>query len=121
MAPALVEEPRGHDRATAKLLKRAKVPVAPDAEASTTKLGDWYVNVISYGRQRRILCVSERTLLPVLVAGAGLGRVPAGLLSGLDEVLVALGVSRLAKTPCGPLRMDSPDRVTLAAFAASGA
>jgi hypothetical protein len=52
-------------RCTKKLLTRLKVKPDPRPPPSTTKLGDWYADVLNLGRERLVLCVSELTLLPV--------------------------------------------------------
>ena len=52
-------------RATTRLLKRAKIQPDPAPPASTGKLGDWYGNLLIVRPAQLVLCVSERTLLPV--------------------------------------------------------
>jgi hypothetical protein len=81
-------------RCTARLFARMKR--RPDAEpsiASTTKLGDWYANVIHIDRVQLALCVSERTLLPVVLPAAPFATLPGRLPMVLAEVLRELGVS----------------------------
>jgi hypothetical protein len=73
----------------------------------TNRLGDWYVNSFSDGRNQLALCVGERTLLPVFLSPPGFrGRlIPAvrWLLETLniaseiiESELVAMGAWRLA-------------------------
>jgi len=54
-------------RCTRKLRERLKqahiLPISP----STTVLGDWYCNLVYFGRTQVILCASEKTLLPILI------------------------------------------------------
>jgi hypothetical protein len=55
-------------RCTQKLQKRLKVsPHTVSAEASQTRLGDWYANLLFIGRQQVVLFTAENSLLPVLV------------------------------------------------------
>jgi hypothetical protein len=155
-------------RCTARLLKQLAVKPAPSAQTPTTRLGDWYATIL-WGRPRVLLCVSERTLLPVLVRLPSIGellpalrdsvaavltglRVPAGLvddeiaemetavidrtanrrvLGSMIDFGYAADIRRyedisltaislwLTETPCGPLGMDSPERVVGEMFASS--
>jgi hypothetical protein len=79
-------------RCTKKLLVRLpeREPVA-DSNSSTW-LGDWYANPVNIGRQRLILCMSEVTLLPVVVTARDLSSFYSRLVEGLGEVLRSLGV-----------------------------
>jgi hypothetical protein len=84
---------------------------ATDADRSTTRLGDWYVDVL-FWKPQVALFVSETTLLPVLVpfapAATLLDRFPVALLACLqahevprrftDPELAAMQHRRLAKT-----------------------
>ena len=79
-------------RCTAKLLKRLKVRADPPPSPSTTRLGDWYANLLYTKPQQLILCVSETTLLPVLVPASGPVPVETRLRDQLGEVLRAVGV-----------------------------
>lgn len=60
----------------------------------TTRLGDWYANLVHVGRLQFVLCVSERTLLPVLVPAAPISTLAPRIRIALGEVLCGLGVSR---------------------------
>ncbi len=79
-------------RCTAKLLKRLKISADPTPPRSTTKLGDWYANLLYVDRQQLILCVSEVTLLPVLLRARGDRPLAARLPSAVGEMLTALGI-----------------------------
>lgn len=75
-------------RGTKKVLDRIpNVPRSVDADRSTTRLGDWYVNVL-FWKPQVALFVSETTLLPVLVpfapAATLLDRFPTALLANLQ-------------------------------------
>lgn len=80
-------------RCTKKLLTRLGEKPHPTPPASTTTLGDWYADVLNLGRERLVLCVSERTLLPVIVPVAG-GMLDEKLAFGLRNILEALGVPK---------------------------
>ena len=68
--------------------------VVPQAVAEpTTRLGDWYANLVHVGRLQFVLCVSERTLLPVLVPAAPTSTLAPRIRIALGEVLRRLGVS----------------------------
>ena len=54
-------------RCTQRLAKRLRVPLADDALPSTGALGDWYANSLNVGHSRYVLCLSEPTLLPVIL------------------------------------------------------
>ncbi len=54
-------------RCTQKLLVRLKqVGDLPPVE-STTRLGDWYGNILQVGRRQHLLFISERSRLPVVI------------------------------------------------------
>ena len=80
-------------RRTQKMLRR--VPGQPSASAPrpTTLLGDWYANLLFRKPQQLVLCVSERTLLPVIVPAKEFHTLPARLAGAVREVLAALGVA----------------------------
>ena len=54
-------------RGTKRVLDRVGGLSATDADHSTTRLGDWYVNIL-FWKPHVALFVSEATLLPVLDA-----------------------------------------------------
>jgi len=54
-------------RCTQRAQKRFKVAFQEAPPSSSGVLGDWYVNLLNLGRQRLVLTVSERSLLPVLM------------------------------------------------------
>jgi hypothetical protein len=75
-------------RGTKKVLDRLPgIERAREEDRSTTRLGDWYVNVL-FWRPQVALFVSESTLLPVLVPFAPattlLDRFPGSLLTHLQ-------------------------------------
>jgi len=72
-------------RGTARLRKRLRVKLPAEEPETTTVLGDWYGNLLHFGRLQLVLCVSEKTLLPVVLPARGLSR---GL---LDELRIGAG------------------------------
>lgn len=76
-------------RCTAKTLKRFRLePEESPAEPSSV-LGDWYVNLLNVGSQRLVLCVSERSLLPVILPARKAefpGKFPSYLLPILSAI-----------------------------------
>ncbi len=142
-------------------------PPALAPPAPSTKLGAWYANLLFTRPTSLVLCVSEVTLLPLLVPARDLKSFPERLAPALAELLRALSVSNpaidgelrqmnhfvlaktasrrvlgmmndftfqlesyrddrhstlldkelfLARAPCSPLGMDSPDERTQALF-----
>jgi hypothetical protein len=78
-------------RCTKKLLVRLPEASSGADSSSSTWLGDWYANPVNIGRQRLILCMSEVTLLPVVVAARDLSSFHQRLIDGVGEVLHSLG------------------------------
>ena len=82
-------------RRTQRVLKRFRLtPIDPES-ASTGVLGDWYANLLNVGRQRYVLCQSERALLPVILPARN-EAFPATFGRALRRVLLALGIPREA-------------------------
>lgn len=77
-------------RGTKKLLTRLRVKPDVRAPPSTTRLGDWYADTLNLGGERLMLCVSELTLLPVVVPSLG-ADLHVKLARGLRSTLEALG------------------------------
>jgi hypothetical protein len=80
-------------RATAKLLGRLKCAPAEAGEV-TTRLGDWYGNLFSVGRQQFAIFTSERSLLSVVLPVKEMRPLPATLTAGLRWLLEDLAVPR---------------------------
>lgn len=76
---------------TAKVLKRFGLEPNPEAMSPTSVLGNWYANLLNVEHQRHVLCVSERTFLPVIMP-ARQAEFPSELGRYLAEVLRALGI-----------------------------
>jgi hypothetical protein len=84
-------------RCTRKLL--ARLPTTEDGEretAPTTALGDWVATVVFARPAHIALCVSERTLLPVLLPAAPMSQLARRLSPAVAEMLLAIGVSDAA-------------------------
>ena len=54
-------------RCTLRLLVRLKEAGDPPTAESTTRLGDWYGNILQIGRRQYLLFISERSRLPVVI------------------------------------------------------
>lgn len=78
-------------RCTQKLLKRVGAPNAGDA-VSTTRLGDWFANLVVVDRRPYVLLVSERSRLPVVFPARRVKQLGAHLPDILEEVLATLGL-----------------------------
>ena len=79
-------------RCTKKLLTRIGLEPGRETPAPTTLLGDWYANVLFAKPQHVVLCISERTLLPVVVPARQPGGLPQRLEAQLGPLLQVLGV-----------------------------
>jgi hypothetical protein len=75
---------------TAKLLATLKVAPASPTQP-TTRLGNWYANHLA-GPRSRIVCISERTHLPVIIERCSAAHLPRALADGLAVPLSELGV-----------------------------
>ena len=78
-------------RCTAKTLKRFRLEPEDSPAEPGGVLGDWYVNLLNVGPHRLVLCVSERSLLPVILP-ARKAEFPENFPSYLYETLCAIGV-----------------------------
>jgi hypothetical protein len=79
-------------RCTAKVTRRFRLLLdAPDDLTPPNLLGDWYVNLFNYGPERWVLCLSEKTNLPVLVHARN-SSFPERFPDELGSVLRAIGV-----------------------------
>lgn len=79
-------------RATKKVLRY--LPASPGMrEASTTALGDWYVNRLVIDRQPLLLLLSARSLLTILTPARDLRTLPARLVDLVGDRLRRFGVA----------------------------
>jgi hypothetical protein len=80
-------------RCTQTLLVRLKqFDEAPDVR-STTKLGDWYGNLIRMGNRHVLLFISERSRLPIMIPIREANRLRASFSDAVCQMLAAVGVS----------------------------
>ena len=80
-------------RCTHKLLARLKVDDT-SAAGSTTRLGDWYGNVLRLGRRQMLLFISEHSRLPVVLPIADGKRLATVLPDAVARALADIGISR---------------------------
>ena len=80
-------------RGTKKVLDRIGGVTASDSDRSTTRLGDWYVNVL-FWKPQVALFVNEVTLLPVVMPFAPASTLLARFPATLHTHLQAHGVGR---------------------------
>src|SRR6202158_5205177 len=78
-------------RCTQNLLRRLDVTHKP--VASTTVLGDWYANILFSRPHQLVLCVSERSLLPVVLLAKETQTLASRLVGATCDVLQRLGVA----------------------------
>src|SRR5688572_23876044 len=80
-------------RCTQKLLVRLKqVGDLPPVE-STTRLGDWYGNILRIGRRQHLLFISERSRLPVVLPIAEAKRLRTVFPDAVCERLALVGIA----------------------------
>jgi len=80
-------------RCTQKLLVRLKQAGDLPAPESTTRLGDWYGNVLRVGQRQHLLFISERSRLPVVLPMRDVTRLRTVFPDAVCERLVSVGVS----------------------------
>jgi hypothetical protein len=59
---------------------------------STTLLGDWYANILYTRQGHYILCVSEKSLLPIILSAKDLDTLMPRFLKQLSDVLISIGI-----------------------------
>jgi hypothetical protein len=80
-------------RCTRKLLARLKRTEVSADIVSSTRLGDWYGNILQIGRRQHLLFISERSRLPVVIPIREANRLESVFLDGVSDVLAAVGIS----------------------------
>jgi hypothetical protein len=80
-------------RCRQKLLFRLKQAGDVTAVESTTRLGDWYGNIIRIGRRQHLLFISERSRLPVVLPIRDANLLVAVFLDAVCERLAIVGVA----------------------------
>ena len=79
-------------RCTQKLLTRLKRTGELAAVESTTRLGDWYGNVLQLGRRQHLLFISERSRLPVIIPIRDAQRLEIVFPDAVCVLLAAVGI-----------------------------
>lgn len=85
-------------RCTQKLLRQLRLSPSLDETRPANRLGDWYANALNVGRVRLVLCVSERSLLPVILQAREYRTLRTRLLPEIGWMLERLGVAREVAT-----------------------
>ncbi len=80
-------------RCTQALLARLKQADNLAAVESTTRLGDWYGNILQIGRRQHLLFISERSRLPVVIPIREGKRLAEVFPDAVCEVLGDVGVA----------------------------
>jgi hypothetical protein len=80
-------------RCTQQLLLRLKQFDEEPSARSTTRLGDWYGNIIRMGRRHALIFISERSRLPVLIPIREANRLRSVFPDTVCQMLAAVGVS----------------------------
>ena len=80
-------------RCTQKLLVRLKQIGALPPVESTTRLGDWYGNILTIRRRQHLLFISERSRLPVVIPIRESKRLVEVFPAAVCEVLGHVGVA----------------------------
>src|SRR5215218_4493629 len=103
-------------RCTQKLLARFKQADNLAVLESTTRLGDWYGNILQLSRRQHLLFISERSRLPVVIPIREGKRLAEVFPDAVCEVLSNVGVaatdiadegSRMSKIAFGRTRNRS--------------
>jgi hypothetical protein len=81
-------------RFTRKLLKYLQAKALHSEVAPTTVLGDWYANLLFTRHLRLVICVSERSLLPVFVEAKNRTTFADRLREAVRSVMESIGVTR---------------------------
>ncbi len=81
-------------RCTRRLLDRLSVRPAAAPPEPTTRLGNWYANLLPLEVGEYLLCVSEKTLLPVALPIEAVTNLGTELPRALAPVLTGLGIER---------------------------
>lgn len=81
-------------RCTQKLLRSGARETADPVGPATTVLGDWYANILFCRPQRLLVCVSDVSLLPIVLPASPAATLARGLPQGLAELLLQIGIPR---------------------------
>jgi len=82
-------------RCTQKLLKKFRIDGQLKSNSPTTTLGDWYANIL-YSRQGHfIICISENSLLPIILSAKDLDRFVPKFIGRIREILILLDIQAI--------------------------
>jgi hypothetical protein len=79
-------------RCTRTLAKQLTLTPGAKKLSPENKLGDWYANTLNVGHQRFIHCVSEKSLLSVVLPAKNVRQFPSRLPAAVGALLARLGV-----------------------------
>ena len=79
---------------TRKLLDRGTPQPGAVTTEPTTVLGNWYANLVISRPQHLVVCISERTLLPVIVPAKDIQRLPDRIAAAVAEILTEIGIAK---------------------------
>lgn len=79
-------------RCTQRLLERLKQANDLPPVESTTRLGDWYGNILRIGHRQLLLFISERSRLPVIIPAREARQLPAVFPEAVCQMLAIVGV-----------------------------
>ena len=80
-------------RCTQKLLVRLKQVADLPSVESTTRLGDWYGNILRIGRRQHLLFISEQSRLPVVLPITESKRLATVFPDAVCERLAIVGIA----------------------------
>jgi hypothetical protein len=80
-------------RCTQRLRRRLKQSDDEPSGTSSTRLGDWYGNLVQMGRRQALIFISERSRLPVLIPIREANRLTAAFPATVCRMLRAVGVA----------------------------
>jgi hypothetical protein len=80
-------------RCTKKLLHQLRTVPSPKPRPPTTALGDWYATLVHTRPHPLVLCVSEQSLLSVILPARELGMLASRFQKAVREHLLVLGTS----------------------------
>ncbi|MDO8431195.1 MAG: hypothetical protein Q7S58_02165 [Candidatus Binatus sp.] len=82
-------------RCTRKLLKRLGAEAIVDPLSPTNRLGNWYANLVFVRHVPLIICISERSLLPVIVEARGASSFSPRFHDAARSVLQGIGAGAI--------------------------
>ena len=80
-------------RCTTNLLRQLRTTPASEPRLPTTALGDWYATLLRTRPHPLVLCVSEQSLLSVILPAREFGTLASQFQKAVKEHLVVLGAS----------------------------